>query len=145
MQAEKSSKILKGVISIVVFTLIVVLVSMIVLWLNPDSVNRDLFSKKIECARLRDGLETHIENDWNYSGQNANLGVLFYSPLRNSCMYTMEVTIILEDGIRQYHNLYDALTNEKVESFTGCTSVELCDSPIEEGAVDFRSLLKKYY
>ncbi|MEI8009044.1 MAG: hypothetical protein WCI00_06820 [bacterium] len=45
-----------------------------------------LFQKKQECANLRDKIEEQINKNPDYSGC-FNIKEIFYSPLRNSCLY----------------------------------------------------------
>lgn len=80
--------------------------------------NNELFEKKKECASLKKELETYIKTEMSWeedstgSSRSAYLGKIFYSPKRNSCMYTVETASDVNDDRSHGYWLFDAFTNE---------------------------------
>lgn len=95
---------------------------------NNDALSDDeLFARKKICAELQAEIEARIEK-MNEEKIIVWLGKIFYSPRRNSCMYTMTKEISKYDDVRHINSLFDAFTNEKIEEKTGCLTCAVSPS-----------------
>ena len=56
---------------------------------KPTMTADQIFEKKKECAGLRDKMEEQIQKNADYGGC-FNITQIFYSPVRNSCLYIMQ-------------------------------------------------------
>ncbi|MEI6426371.1 MAG: hypothetical protein WCO66_03395 [Candidatus Absconditabacteria bacterium] len=74
-----------------------------------------LFQKKQECVGYKEKIEKGLGE--------SSLETIFYSPVRNSCVYI----ISLSDSLFIREDMYDYLTNEKIGS-RAWNTIERCDS-----------------
>jgi hypothetical protein len=70
---------------------------------NPRAEADWLFDKRMRCATLREGL------DKRHDGGPVYVGQVFYSPIKNSCIYTTR-TMVPNTGT--FLTITDALTGE---------------------------------
>lgn len=115
---------------------------------SKQVVNEDLFSKKKECAKLQNEIEARIKRDYNGDIGNgdtqfAQFDKIFYSPQRNTCMYTMQISAYINSDLYETHNLMDAFTNEKIETERGCYH-EKCKKTESQAWDDFYNKVKQY-
>jgi len=74
------------------------------------------FEKKITCNTYRESIKKEID-EWNEGGGliygMMNLELLFYSPIEDTCLYVSTFTMKDE----RIYNVYNVLTNEKIQMF----------------------------
>jgi len=127
---------------LLIFVLLVIVLSGCSLNSNKNATqnNKDEeFSLKQECYKYKDNLTKNIEkfnneqklekredNDgsFSYCEETQKLKEIFYSNKLNSCAYVVTETTLCQTDQNtafnvsyEYQNLYNTLTNEKVESF----------------------------
>jgi len=87
-------------------------------WSSQDN----LFEKGKECSKYKDKIQEEIIKD-SYWIWNDKLDIIFYSPIRNSCIYTVKGSSYPYFG--EY--IKDSFTNEKLGDW-GRVSLESCDA-----------------
>ena len=103
------------------------------------------FDQKQECQKYQQEVEGRIKTDWNDETRTAWLLKLFYTPKRNSCMYSMQTSLFTTSGThRESYMLFDTLTNEKIEQSEGCPSEVGCGVSLMQAARDFDKLVTEY-
>ena len=94
---------------------------------NKSSSNENnVFQKNQECAKYKDKIEEEIIKD-SYGIWNDKLDIIFYSPIRNSCIYTVKGSSYPYFG--EY--IKDSFTNEKLDDW-GRISLESCDATFKD-------------
>lgn len=107
--------------------------------------NNDLFAKKKDCAALRTEIEQRIKSRSDETGEAAQLNKIFYSPKRNTCMYTTEYHFITSSNANaRIDDLYDSLADELVGSEMGCQPRGNCAKDLAGARRDFDKLVEKY-
>jgi hypothetical protein len=98
-----SNKTKLVLISIAIIGLIITFTFFLYSRNQEKQVQADLFKKKQECASYREDIEKRLETRFR-------LDQIFYSPSRNSCLYSYQ-----NDQVR-FHFIADYLTNGNVFS-----------------------------
>lgn len=108
-----------------------------------------LFLKKQECARYRSEVENNeqkqIDEQWSTDiWQSFYLEEIFYSPIKNSCVYAVTKTLTYQDDNKAWHLnqrylIKDVLTNELI-----WTSMIIMDSKWSEvKEMEFKEKIKE--
>lgn len=82
----------------------------------------DLFQKKQECAKLEQEMWKQLDSNERYGGRmewtSLYLSMIFYSPLRNSCLYKSEFIVRWDNGLWDSYllEINDFFTKEIIHS-----------------------------
>jgi len=107
-------------------------------WLSES----ELFTKKQECAKLKNDIETDIEKARN---GDARLDKIFFSPKQNSCLYTMTRSFMTDDSVNmEFYTLVDALSNEAIFSERWCIPEDYCKKSIDDATYSFILKVEEY-
>lgn len=85
---------------------------------NPEKevTNSSQFEKKQECAKYKQDIENDINKNYNDSTRIAFLTEIFYSPKRDSCLYTFKIDVLNNKSLTSILKLEDYLSSQLVES-----------------------------
>lgn len=95
------------------FIVSIILLSLTLVWCSQNKLSQDeLFEKKQECllykVEILENIEIQSKKHWWISYTHIEeLEEIFYSPTKNSCMYTTKVTEITENDTCVFYKLYD--------------------------------------
>ncbi len=116
------------------------------------STNEEL-EKKAMCAEYKDEAEANIEKyNLDYSGngyETLSLEEIFYSPVRNSCLYAASGMMVVDGPTMQEtfwtHMIFDALTSENLYSSTmNCEDRKVCAYNMSEAQALFSDEVEYY-
>jgi|GEM_PF-3670457 len=106
--------------------------------------NEVSLEQKMTCQKYQNEIEERLKKDWNDDTQFAQLDEMFYSPQRDSCMFTAETSSMINGVIRESHFLIDTLTNEKIETSNGCLPESECSQSLLQSESEFREKVSVY-
>lgn len=108
------------------------------------------FSKKVECGKLLTSVQEQAVRDFNQEdfeiSRVSSVSKIFYSPLKNSCLYVLRLTVFNkpQNFGTQMLDLRDALTNELLETEAGTLTPRSDVKRWDQAQLDFNAKIGKY-
>jgi len=108
-----------------------------------------LLESKRLCSTLRPDIQDIVDGSAfnSYPAQAERLGLVFYSPKADNCMYTVKIMTEVSGTILHIYELKDAFTHEELEEERGCLneiSASHCTKSLEEAEEDFGNVVERY-
>jgi len=110
----------------------------------------DYFTKKIECQKLVQKLDSKISEENNRDDftirRSAKVESMFYSAKRNSCVYVKRTSIQnkIQKSYSTHWDLYDGLSGELLESEFGYLPFDSEQKSEVQAENDFKEKITKY-
>lgn len=82
-----------------------------------------LFQKKQECAGQKTTIQEAIiaanklYKKWTYFTHDETLFEIFYSPVKNSCLYAVSVTEEQDESVCNFYKIYDLYSEQMEEIY----------------------------
>jgi hypothetical protein len=107
---------------------------------TQSNASDDTFQKKKDCIDMKD----EIEKDYMFGFKDVR--DVFYSPVKDSCLYTTSLDSENASGTQtiQLYELFDALTNKKIYSVFGSEPAKEGEKNLLEAQIDFENEVSKY-